>query len=135
MSRHGRRSALAMPVAALLAGIAFIPPAAAWTGMVTWPTYFRTGPGQHFAMLQELSRGMTLDVRSCDGQWCYVQNGSVSGYVVQADVAKPPPVVETTRSARTAQTTQPTTQPAANCFTAQRSGYLDPEILRFCPRQ
>ncbi len=38
-------------------------------GRVGWPTYFRTGPGDRYCVLEELLRGTSLDVKECAGEW------------------------------------------------------------------
>ena len=99
-------------------------PALAWTGEVGWPTFYRDGPDRRHTVLEELTRGMLVDVLSCDGGWCRVQNGNTLGYVEQSALvqvaampAKPP-----------------IAPPDAACFDSQQAGYKNGELYRFCPR-
>ncbi len=113
------------PLPGLWTGLAIVlmtsGPAAATTGIVDWPTYFRTGPGRQFVVLEELSRGRTVDVLGCANQWCRVQIDRVVGYIDQANLAD-------------AAEPMLGPQPAAGCFDSQRSGYGRGEDYRYCPR-
>ena len=98
--------------------------ASADTGLVTWPTFFRTGPGNHFVVLEELARGTAVEVRSCANRWCQVQIGRAMGYVDQANLGQqaPPSMF-------------PTPGPQqARCFDSRRAGYKNGDVFLYCPR-
>ncbi len=98
--------------------------ASADTGVVTWPTFFRTGPGNHFVVLEELASGKAVEVQSCSDHWCQVQVGRVIGYVEQANLGQqaPPSMFRT-----------PGPQ-SAGCFDSRRAGYQSGEVFLYCPR-
>lgn len=123
--RHGRRlKGLTVLAAVSLIGATWAGPAAAWTGVVEWPTFFRTGPGRHFVVLQELARGMTVDVQSCADKWCMIQVGRVTGYLEQANLGQqPPPSLFPAPAAN-----------ATGCFDSRRDGFHGGETYRYCPR-
>lgn len=110
-------------VAAFLLAGAWAVPAAAATCFVQGPSFFRTGPGTRFVVLQELSRGTMVDVQSCAEQWCRVQLGRVTGYVSQVNLGQQAPP------------SQFPAQPAdaAGCFDARRAGHGEGEVFRYCP--
>ena len=119
-SKHGVPSAAAVA----LMMVAWAGPAAAWTGVVDWPTFFRTGPGKHFVVIQELARGSAVEVQSCSNHWCLVQIGRVAGYVDQFNLnPQAPPSVFAAPAAH-----------AEGCFDSRRAGYQDGEMFRYCPR-
>ena len=102
--------------------------AALWTGpawaveaQVSWPTYFRTGPGEQFTVVEELLRGRALDLQGCSGDWCQAQLGRVVGYVKRDTI--------------NADSFPPSKQASkAECFESGRAGYLGPQPFRYCPR-
>lgn len=110
--------------AAVLMMVAWAGSASAWTGVVDWPTFFRTGPGKQFVVLQELARGSTMEVRSCADQWCLVQIDRVVGYVDQANIGQQAPPSLLMAPAPN----------AAGCFDSRRAGYQDGETFQYCPR-
>ena len=63
--------------------------AQAWTGEVSWPTFYRAGPGRNYTVLEELERGTTLEVMSCNDGWCRVRNGDSVGYTEQEWILRP----------------------------------------------
>ncbi len=64
-------------------------PAQAWTGVVSWPTFYRAGPGRDYTVLDELGRGKMLDVLSCKAGWCLVRNEDSIGYAEQKWILRP----------------------------------------------
>ena len=99
-------------------------PATAKTQVVSWPTYYRTGPDRHYSVLNELDRGVTLEVLACDGGWCKVQSETSTGYVEQSALSDP-----------SAFTPEPTTQAASDgCFDSHETGYGKGENWHYCPR-
>ena len=100
-------------------------PAQAWTGKVSWPTFYRAGPGRNFTVLDEIDRGATLEVLSCKGGWCQVRNGRNTGYVEQEWIIQPAALAE-----------KPTTPGADGCVQSivTGSGYTGGLDYRFCPR-
>ncbi len=121
---YGRWKAGAARTVAILIAVACAGPAVAATGVVDWPTFFRTGPGKHFVVLQELARGTVVEVQSCADQWCLVQVGRVAGYVEQANLGQqaPPSVFPAPASGE------------PGCFDSRRAGYGRGEVLRYCPQ-
>lgn len=57
-------------------GTALAAPAVA-TGNVN----VRTGPGTGYGVVDTLRRGEPVDVRQCQGSWCYVQKSGPDGWV------------------------------------------------------
>lgn len=94
-------------------------PTVAATGQVNWPTFFRAGPGQDWKVLDELQRGVFLDVQSCDGQWCVVRYGNAVGYVERAALRNGTMIEQPAR-------------PSSDCFESKRSGYAGGELFRYC---
>ena len=90
---------------------------------VTWPTYFRTGPGRHYTVMQELSRGDSVAVLGCSDRWCRVRIGRVEGYVDEANLAAHPPPAGYAAPADT-----------RPCFDSVRAGYGRGQTFRYCPR-
>ncbi len=118
-----RRSIGGVAVAAAL--LAWCGPALAWTGVVSWPTYDRTGPDRHYEVLNELDRGTTLDVLSCDNGWCHVQLDRTSGYIEQSAISQPGALT----------TVPPTVQTESDgCFDSHETGYGKGETWHYCPR-
>lgn len=90
---------------------------------VVWPTYLRTGPGRHFAVMQELGRGDPVELRSCAKTWCEVRVGRVFGFVENVNLgAESPP----------ARYVAPRPD-APGCFDSLRAGTSHPERFRYCP--
>ena len=94
--------------------------AMAWTGTVIWPDYYRAGPGNQYGVLDEVERGQTFDVLSCDGDWCKVRDSSSVGYLERGVIAalptQPPPPVKT-----------------GDCFTSRSDPEPgEPEMFRYC---
>ena len=77
----GRMAGLAV-VMALGSG-----PAWAWPATVDWPTYYRSGPDKQYGVLDELQRGQTFEVLSCDGDWCRVRGSGSEGYIERGALA------------------------------------------------
>lgn len=126
MSVRGRRRRFGHAAwsAAIFLNLAAAGPAFADTGFITWPTFFRTGPGNHFVVLEELARGKSVEVRSCTDHWCQVQIGRVMGYVDQANLGQQaPPSRFPTPGAQ-----------QAGCFDSRRAGYQNGEVFLYCPK-
>ena len=110
--------------AAALALVGWCGPAFAWTGEVSWPTFYRAGPDKQYAVLEELSRGVTLEVLSCENDWCQVRNGRTLGFVERAALLAPGAMPE-----------KPVVPPAsAACFESRQTGYRAGELFRYCSR-
>lgn len=39
----------------------------------------RTGPGSNYQQIGSLRNGDAAYLRSCEGKWCYVEDGSING--------------------------------------------------------
>lgn len=111
--------ALSLACAAACAG--WTPPARAADAGVAWPTFFRLGPGKQYRVVDELARGVTLDVLACNDQWCQARLGRVVGYVERA--ALDPGTLAASRPAD-----------GQGCFSSRRAGYGAGEEFRYCPR-
>ena len=100
--------------------------ASAWTGQVVWETFTRTGPGQQYAVIDELLRGTTVEVVSCGDQYCLVRYERSGGYVDRASV----------QPLDLAGAAAPVTPAPAQraCFDSRRAGYGGGDIDRYCPR-
>ena len=103
--------------AALLAAWAM--PAFAWPATVIWPTYYRTGPDKSYQVMDEVFRGQTYEVLSCENDWCRVQDGRSIGYIEQAALARsdappPPPLKQ------------------GDCFDSQSAGFHKGGYFRYC---
>lgn len=107
---------------ALWGTLLWVAPAFAADVPVTWPTFFRLGPGRQYGVAEELARGAVLDVLSCGDRWCQAVRGRTLGYVDRAALEPPP--------------WQAAAQPgaAAPCFGSRRAGYGEGEQFRYCPR-
>ena len=62
----------------------------------TWTGYMYQGPGDHYAVVDEVPEFSTLDVSGCGNGWCHVTFGKRTGYlkseiVAQGDLANPGP--------------------------------------------
>ena len=109
---------------AALAAVGWCGPALAWTGEVSWPTFYRAGPDKQYVVLEELSRGVMLDVLSCERGWCQVRNGRTVGFVEQSALLAPG-----------ALPAKPGAPPAsADCFGSRQAGYGSGEQFRYCSR-
>lgn len=106
-------------------------PAGAAEAPVTWPTFFRLGPGKQYRVVDELPRGRVLDVLSCGDQWCQAQLGRTVGYVERAALEPPPPA---STAATAAAPPRAASAPGQACFDSTRAGYGEGEQLRYCPR-
>ena len=53
-----------------IAGILPLHTAEARPSHITWPTWLRAGPSQHYAVISELTRNQAVDVGACEGEWC-----------------------------------------------------------------
>ena len=115
---------LAMVAVVGIAALAWSSPARAWTGIVSWPTYDRTGPDKHYRVLNELDRGTTLDVLACENGWCRIQTDRSVGYIEQSAISEPGAMISL-----------PATQAESDgCFTSHETGYGKGENWRYCPR-
>ena len=110
--------------ATLAAALAWCGPALAYGGVVSWPTYYRTGPDRHYQVLNELDRGTKLDVLACENGWCHVQTGRDTGYVEQSAISQSGPLTD-----------PPTDQVQSDaCFDSHEAGYGKGENWHYCPR-
>ncbi len=75
--------------AAVLTLAAWCNTAQAWTGQISWPTFYRAGPGRNYTVLDELDRGKVVDVLSCANGWCQIRNEDSIGYTEQKWILPP----------------------------------------------
>ena len=111
--------------AAVITFVLVCSPTLAWTGDVSWPTFYRAGPGWNYTVLDELDRGQTLEVLACRDGWCLVQNGHSVGYVQQEWILRPSAMPE-----------KPQTPGPAGCVQSivTGSGYRGGLAYKFCPQ-
>ena len=100
-------------------------PARADSLEVGWPTFYRAGPGRNYVVLDELDRGVHLDVVACAAGWCRVRWEDTDGYVERAALVDSSAV--------------PLKPPAAQpqgCVQSRvtGSGYHNGLDYQFCPR-
>ena len=121
MRQAARRGCLVLGLLAVCS------PALAWTGEVTWPTYYRTGPGRQYQVLDEVDRGAQVEVLACQGGWCRVERQRFVGWVEQVNISPPATVP-----------LKPTTPTSTDgCFETLQKGYGsygEGELWRICPR-
>ena len=75
MNRNTRRMLLniATGVAvAATAAVVFLPAAYAQPGTITTNVNVRSGPGTNYGVVDTVRRGTPVDVRQCQGSWCYI---------------------------------------------------------------
>ena len=58
---------------------------------LAWSTYLRSGPGETYAAIDELSHDVHVRVIGCDARWCRVADGTTQGYVDRDALALPHP--------------------------------------------
>ncbi len=106
----------------LLAVLAWSP-ARAWTGSVSWPTFYYEGPSLQYNVIDELQRGQRLDVLACNDSWCRVALEEKVGYVDRDAIQ---PVGQAA----------PLPQAIPDlCFDARTFGYAKGEVWRYCPEK
>ena len=117
------RLLLACGVAVAVA--AWFLPAHADPAEVGWPTFYRAGPGRNYVVLDELDRGVRLDVVQCAAGWCRVAWEDTTGYVEQAALADPAAVP-----------LKPPVPGPQGCVESRvtGSGYKKGLYYEFCPR-
>ena len=109
---------------AVAAALAWCGPALAWPGVVSWPTYYRTGPDRQYRVLNELERGVPVEVLSCANGWCQVQTSLTTGYVEESAISHPEQIQP-----------KPAVQAEGDgCFDSHETGYGKGETWRYCPR-
>lgn len=85
--------------------------AVAKSGMVDLTTYLRAGPGQQYAVLDEIEPRRQVEVQSCDNGWCRVIIDKAAGFIEAARLSGPD-----------IHTVPPGIPPSADCFTALLNG-------------
>jgi hypothetical protein len=99
--------------------------AQSWSGEVSWPTFYRVGPGRNYTVIDELDRGVSLDVLSCSSGWCKVRDDDSIGFVEQKWIQE-----------RNAMPPKPQQTVEADCVQARitGSGYKGGLEYLFCSR-
>ena len=87
-----------------------------------WTAFMRLGPGEQFAVIDEIELDSAVDVRSCAHSWCLVISDRAQGYM-PADVLR--------RSALTPPAPQSGEQPVP-CFRENLEGFRGSEAWRIC---
>ena len=100
-------------------------PAQATSLEVGWPTFYRAGPGRDYVVLDELDRGVRLDVTACVAGWCRVRWENTDGYVEQTALVDPSAVP-----------VKPPVPGPQGCVQSRvtGSGYHKGLYYEFCPR-
>ncbi len=109
-------------VVAALAGVpTLVGSATAAPARTVWSTYMRAGPGDTYAVIDEVEHDETVDIRDCRGKWCQVQYGRAIGYIdrdaLHGSFEKQPAMA---------------TQGPEGCFWSQIPAYLAPKNVRYC---
>ncbi len=81
--RYGA-TALAVGLASLFAG-----PVQAQPGTVYWTSWLRVGPGDGYAVVDEVAPRSTVEVLGCQDGWCRVTAKGATGYLKQAMLSAP----------------------------------------------
>ena len=84
MKRQTRRTLLNVATAvavAATAALVLIPAAQAAPGTITSNVNVRSGPGTSYGVVDTAVRGTQVDVRQCEGSWCFVQKSGPDGWV------------------------------------------------------
>ena len=98
----------ALGAAALLATASA---ASAQPGTVYLTTWLRSGPGDQYAVLDEVDPQSQVDVEACGNGWCRVASSRAKGFI-KASVLSAPDLHRN----------PPGAAQGANCFTAQLNG-------------
>ena len=83
----GRRRAVML--AAGLGGLMLASPLQARPGTVYWTTWLRVGPGDGYAVVDEVAPRSQVDVQDCNDRWCKVAYGQASGYIEASMLSAP----------------------------------------------
>ncbi len=83
MHRHGA-VALVAGLASLLAA-----PVQAQPGTVYWTSWLRVGPGDGYAVVDEVAPRSTVEVLGCKDGWCRVTASRATGYLKEAMLSAP----------------------------------------------
>lgn len=84
MNRSTRRTLLNIATGiavAATAAVVFLPAAYAQPGTVTTNVNVRSGPGTNYGVVDTVRRGTQVDVRQCQGSWCYIDKPGPDGWV------------------------------------------------------
>lgn len=68
-------------VAASLCTLSLAQAAAAFEANATRAVNIRSGPGVNYSKVDVLSSGETVNIRECQGRWCYVEHSGPNGWV------------------------------------------------------
>jgi hypothetical protein len=93
----------------------------AGTERLAWSTYMRAGPGENYAVVDELEHDTDVDVRQCNDRWCEIVSGQVVGYIDRDALTLPKPPGGNA----------PVGGPQG-CFTASLYSYGTNGVTRFC---
>lgn len=122
------RPVTGMAAVGFVASLFIAAPAFAWTGEVAWPTYFRTGPGDRYSYQDEIPSGRSVEVQSCERDWCRIVYDDHVGYVKQ-EILSPKGALAAAKKPAA-----PPQGEAAVCFEATRDGYDKGDRWRYCAR-
>lgn len=78
-------------IAGGLAALALVATSAAASAAPAYATAnvnVRSGPGTYYGVTDTLRRGEPVDVRQCQGTWCYVQKNGPDGWVSSSYLAR-----------------------------------------------
>ncbi len=64
-------------------------PAFAKTAMLNWTVYLRAGPGENYAVLDEIEPRSSVEVQNCQGDWCKIQFDGSEGFIKASQIDKP----------------------------------------------
>ncbi len=86
-----------------------------------WSTYFRAGPNDHEAVIDEVPAKSEVDVQGCDPHWCRVQYGAAWGYIDRDALDLPSLPPGTSRIGG-----------PQGCFVADQYSFRTPAAVQFC---
>jgi hypothetical protein len=95
--------------------------AQASTERLAWSTYMRVGPGENYAVIDELQHDTDVDVHQCNDRWCEIVSGQAVGYIDKDALTLPKPPGGNA----------PVGGPQG-CFTASLYSYGTNGATRFC---
>jgi uncharacterized protein YraI len=97
--------------------------ALAHPAQVAWTTFLRAGPGETYAVTDEIPGGRVVDVAACSGDWCRIVYGRAEGFVRADLVAAPPSPPPVTGAAG-----------PPSCFRVRQSNDGRGDVVQFCAR-
>jgi hypothetical protein len=70
-------------MAVAVCGLSASAPAEAASQRLAWSTFLRAGPGDRYAVIDEIEHSTPVQVLGCATGWCRIQDGRTTGYIDQ----------------------------------------------------